>query len=68
MTESQVQLQVQELNSAKCKKHLQLPLQDPNLAKLKQTKARRKKKNSEQAPTSPTAGVGPQPCKIEPNN
>jgi hypothetical protein len=35
---------------------------------LKQTKARSKQQTSEQAPTGPTAGVGPQPCKVEPNN
>jgi hypothetical protein len=59
---------VQDLNTAKCKKQLQLSVQDPNLAKSKQTKASNKQQTSEQAPTGPTAAAGPQTCKLEPNN
>jgi hypothetical protein len=49
------------------KKLLQLRVQDSNLAKLKKKKARSKQQIGEQAPTGPTAGVGPQPCKVKPN-
>jgi hypothetical protein len=56
------------LEPCKVQKNLQLPVQDPNLAKLKQTKASNKQQTSEQARTGPTAGARPQPCKIEPNN
>jgi hypothetical protein len=42
-------------------------MQDPNLAKLKQTRARNKQQPSEQAQRGPTAAVGPQLCKVESN-
>jgi hypothetical protein len=56
------------LEPRKVKKQLQLRVQDSKIAKLKQTKTNIKKQTSEQVPTCPTAGVGPQPCKVEPNN
>ena len=56
------------LEPCKMKKQLQLSVQDPNLAKLKQTKASNKQQTSEQAPTGRTAGARPQTCKVEPNN
>jgi hypothetical protein len=43
-------------------------MQDPNLAKLKQTRASNKQQTSEQAPKGPTAAAGPQLCKVESNN
>jgi hypothetical protein len=43
-------------------------MQDPNLAKLKQTRASNKQQTSEQAPRGPTAAAGPQLCKVESNN
>jgi hypothetical protein len=45
--------------------HVELRVQDFNLAKLKQT---RQEKTSEKAPRGPTAAVGPQLCKVEANN
>ena len=56
------------LEHRKVKKKLQLRVQDSKLAKLKQTKENIKQQTSEQVPTCPTAGVGPQPYKVEPNN
>jgi hypothetical protein len=50
------------------KQQVQLRMQDPNLAKLKQTRASNKQKNSEQEPRSPTTTAGPQLCKFESNN
>jgi hypothetical protein len=35
---------------------------------LKQKKSRSKQKTNEKAPTGPTAGAWPQPCKVEPDN
>jgi hypothetical protein len=43
-------------------------MQDPNLAKLKQTRESNKQQTSEQVPKGPTAAAGPQLCKVESNN
>ena len=43
-------------------------MQDPNLAKPKQTKENNKQQTSEKPPISRTAGAGCQNCKVEPNN
>jgi hypothetical protein len=52
----------------KLQQQVQLRMQDPNLAKLKQTRASNKQQTSEQAPRGPTAAAGPQLCKVESNN
>jgi hypothetical protein len=43
-------------------------MQDPNLAKLKQTTTSNKQQTNEQAPRGPNAAAGPQLCKVESNN
>jgi hypothetical protein len=43
-------------------------MQDPNLAKLKKTRASSKQQTNEQEPRGPTAAAGPQLCKVESNN
>ena len=43
-------------------------MQDPNLTKLKQTRASNKQQTSEQTPGGPIAAAGPQLCKVESNN
>jgi hypothetical protein len=52
----------------KLQQRVQLQMQDPNLAKLKETRASNKQQNNEQAPKGPTAVAGPQLCKVESNN
>jgi hypothetical protein len=52
----------------KKKIQLQLPVQDPNPAKPKQTKENNKHQTNNKARTGPTAATGPQARKLEPNN
>jgi hypothetical protein len=54
--------------ACKLQQQVQLRMQDPNLAKLKQTRASNKQQTSEQVPRGPTAAAGPQLCKVESNN
>jgi hypothetical protein len=42
-------------------------MQDPNLAKFKQTRASNKQQTNEQVPIGPTAATGPQLYKVESN-
>jgi hypothetical protein len=54
--------------ACKLQQQVQLRMQDPNLAKLKQTRASNKQQTNEQVPRGPTAAAGPQLCKVESNN
>jgi hypothetical protein len=54
--------------ACKLQQHVQLRMQDPNPAKLKQRRASDKQQTSEQVRRGPTAAAGPQLCKVESNN
>jgi hypothetical protein len=57
-----------EPQPCKLQQRVQLSMHDPNLAKLKKTRASNKQQTSEQAPRGQTAAVGPQLYKVESNN
>ena len=54
--------------ACKLQQQVQLRMQGPNLAKLKQTRESNKQKTSEQAPRRPITAARPLLCKVESNN
>jgi hypothetical protein len=54
--------------ACKLQQQVQLHMEDPNLANLKQTRESSKQQTSEQVTRGPITTAGPHLCKVESNN